>query len=113
MADPSRLLLEELIAEMEERRKKVLLGGGEKRIEKQHEKGKLTARERIEYLLDPGSFVELGTFVEHIETPLMKGIEAPGEGVVTGHGKINGRKVFVFSQDFTVLGDLSAVHFAQ
>ena len=104
MADPSRLLLEELIAEMEERRKKVLLGGGEKRIEKQHEKGKLTARERIEYLLDPGSFVELGTFVEHIETPLMKGIEAPGEGVVTGHGKINGRKVFVFSQDFTVLG---------
>ncbi len=104
MADPSRLLLEELIAEMEERRKKVLLGGGEKRIEKQHEKGKLTARERIEYLLDPGSFVELGTFIEHIETPLMKGIEAPGEGVVTGHGKINGRKVFVFSQDFTVLG---------
>ena len=104
MADPSRLLLEELIAEMEERRKKVLLGGGEKRIEKQHEKGKLTARERIEYLLDPGSFVELGTFVEHIETPLMKGIEAPGEGVVTGHGKINGRKVFIFSQDFTVLG---------
>jgi len=65
MADPSRLLLEELIAEMEERRKKVLLGGGEKRIERQHEKGKLTARERIAYLLDEGSFVELGTFVEH------------------------------------------------
>ena len=104
MADPSRAMLEELIAEMEERRKRVLLGGGEKRIEKQHQQGKLTARERIEYLLDEGSFVELGTFVEPIETPLMQGIEAPGEGVVTGYGTINGRKVFVFSQDFTVLG---------
>ena len=104
MADPSRLLLEELIAEMEERRKRVLLGGGEKRIKKQREKGKLTARERIAYLLDEGSFVELGTFVEPIETPLMQGIEAPGEGVVTGYGTIEGRKVFVYSQDFTVLG---------
>ncbi len=104
MADPSRAMLEELIAEMEERRKRVLLGGGEKRIEKQHRQGKLTARERIEYLLDEGSFVELGTFVEHIETPLMQGVDTPGEGVVTGYGTIRGRKVFVFSQDFTVLG---------
>ncbi len=104
MADISRALLEELIAEMEERRKKILQGGGEKRVKKQHDQGKLTARERIEYLLDPGTFVELGAFVEHLETDLMRGIDAPGEGVVTGYGQINGRKVFVFSQDFTVLG---------
>jgi len=104
MADISRALLEELIAEMEERRKKILQGGGDKRVKKQHDQGKLTARERIEYLLDPGTFVELGAFVEHLETELMRGIDAPGEGVVTGYGQINGRKVFVFSQDFTVLG---------
>lgn len=104
MADNTRAWMEELIAEMEERRKQVQLGGGPERIEKQHKQGKLTARERVEKLLDPDSFVELGTFVEHIETEMMKGVKAPGEGVVTGYGKIDGRTVFVFSQDFTVLG---------
>ncbi|AEB12382.1 acyl-CoA carboxylase subunit beta [Marinithermus hydrothermalis] len=104
MADNTHAWMDELIAEMEERRKKIEQGGGPKRIEKQHAAGKLTARERIQKLLDPDSFVEIGPFVEHLETGLMEGIEAPGEGVVTGYGTINGRKVFVFSQDFTVLG---------
>ncbi|RMH55941.1 MAG: acyl-CoA carboxylase subunit beta [Deinococcus-Thermus bacterium] len=104
MADPTRALMEELLAEMEERRKRVLAGGGPERIQKQHEAGKMTARERIDYLLDKGSFVELQPFAEHLETPLMQGLEAPADGVVTGYGKIGGRTVFVFSQDFTVLG---------
>ncbi len=104
MADNTRAWMEELIAELEERRKQVQEGGGPERIEKQHRQGKLTARERIEKLLDPGSFVELGTFVEHLDTEMMKGVKAPGEGVVTGYGTIEGRTVFVFSQDFTVLG---------
>ncbi|WP_201764264.1 acyl-CoA carboxylase subunit beta [Halalkalibacterium ligniniphilum] len=88
---------------MEERREKVKLGGGEKRIDAQHDRGKLTARERIDLLLDEGTFVELNPFIEH------RGLdygtsEAPGEGVVTGYGKIEGRLVFVFAQDFTVFG---------
>ncbi len=104
MADNARLILDELLAELEERRKKVLLGGGEERIQRQHQQGKLTARERIDHLLDPGSFVELMPFAEHLETGLMEGLEAPADGVVTGYGTIGGRTVFVFSQDFTVLG---------
>ncbi|MPY66034.1 acyl-CoA carboxylase subunit beta [Deinococcus sp. SDU3-2] len=96
--------LQELIAEMEQRRAKVEAGGGPERQAKQREGGKLTARERIETLLDPGSFLELSTFVEHGRNRLMDGVEAPGEGVVTGRGTIHGRQVFVFSQDFTVLG---------
>ncbi|MER3443717.1 MAG: methylmalonyl-CoA carboxyltransferase [Meiothermus sp.] len=104
MADTTRALMEELLAEMEERRKAVELGGGPERIKKQHEGGKMTARERIDYLLDEGSFVELMPFAEHLETPLMQGIDAPADGVITGYGKVNGRTVFVFSQDFTVLG---------
>ncbi|WP_306641572.1 acyl-CoA carboxylase subunit beta [Sanyastnella coralliicola] len=81
------------------------LGGGEKRIEAQHSKGKLTARERIEYLLDEGSFEEMGALVTHRSTNF--GLDKQkflGDGVVTGYGKINGRLVYVFSQDFTVLG---------
>ena len=85
-------------------KKKVLLGGGKERIQKQHQQGKLTARERIHYLLDEGSFVELMPFAEHLETGLMEGLEAPADGVVTGYGTIHGRLVFVYSQDFTVLG---------
>jgi acetyl-CoA carboxylase carboxyltransferase component len=104
MADNARLLLDELLAELEERRRKVLMGGGPERQKKQHEQGKLTARERIDYLLDEGSFVELMPFAEHLETGLMEGLEAPADGVVTGYGTIGGRLVFVFSQDFTVLG---------
>lgn len=103
MTQPA-LELQELIAAMEQRRAKVEAGGGLDRQKKQREGGKLTARERIERLLDPGSFLEMGTFVEHGRNRLMDGIEAPGEGVVTGSGTVNGRQVFVFSQDFTVLG---------
>jgi methylmalonyl-CoA decarboxylase subunit alpha len=104
MADRTRALMEELLAEMEERRKAVELGGGLERIQKQHSAGKMTARERIAYLLDPQSFVELQPFAQHLETDLMEGVDAPADGVVTGHGKIGGRPVVVFSQDFTVLG---------
>lgn len=82
-----------------------LAGGGTKRVEAHHAKGKLTARERIEVLLDPGSFEEFGMLVEHRCTNFdMAGSAIPGDGVITGHGNINGRQVFVYSQDFTVLG---------
>jgi len=96
--------MNELTAEMEERRKQLERGGGEARLKKQRDAGKLTARERIDSLLDSGSFVELSVFTEHLGGDMMQGIKAPGEGVVTGYGTILGRKVFVFSQDFTVLG---------
>ncbi len=90
---------------LEEKRKKALEGGGEERIKKQHEKGKLTARERIEKLLDEGTFVEIGTFAESRATDFgMEKKRFPGDGVVTGYGTINGRLVFVYAQDFTVLG---------
>lgn len=80
MADNARLILDELLAELEERRKKVLLGGGEERIQRQHQQGKLTARERIDHLLDPGSFVELMPFAEHLETGLMEASRPPPTG---------------------------------
>ncbi|KPC77708.1 methylmalonyl-CoA carboxyltransferase [Thermoactinomyces vulgaris] len=93
------------IEEMEAKRSKVELGGGELRIRSQHKRGKLTARERLDLLLDEGSFVELNAFVEHRATHFgMEHTEAPGEGVVTGYGKIHGRLVYVFAQDFTVFG---------
>ncbi len=80
-------------------------GGGAKRIEQQRSRGKLTARERIELLLDPGSFTELGAFVTHRSDEMgLSGHRYPGDAVVTGSGVVNGRKVFVYSQDFTVLG---------
>lgn len=95
----------EKIEELRERRAKIYLGGGQRALEKQHERGKLTARERIDALLDPGTFVELGTFVKHRCHVLgMENKETPGEGVVAGHGRIDGRTVYVYSQDFTVLG---------
>ena len=88
------------------------LGGGQERIDAQHERGKLTARERLELLLDPGSFIEFDAFVTHRATDF--GLESQrylGDGVVTGHGTIDGRLVFVFSQDFTVFGgSLSEAH---
>jgi len=91
--------------ELHDRRRKVELGGGDKRIAAQHDKGKLTARERMELLLDEGTFRELNPFVEHRAVHFgMAEQEAPGEGVVTGWGKINGRIVYVFAQDFTVFG---------
>ena len=104
MSDDTLSWMNELTAEMEERRKRIEKGGGNARIKKQHDAGKLTARERIQTLLDEDSFVELSVFTEHLGVENMQGIDAPGEGVVTGYGTINGRTVFVFSQDFTVLG---------
>ncbi|MDG1436877.1 MAG: acyl-CoA carboxylase subunit beta [Rickettsiaceae bacterium] len=90
---------------IEKKRVAARLGGGPKRISAQHSKGKLTARERLEVLLDPDSFEETGMFVEHRCSNFgMQEKTFPGDGVVTGHGTINGRLVFVYSQDFTVLG---------
>lgn len=90
---------------LEEKRRLARLGGGIKRIEAQHAKGKLTARERIEVLLDVDSFEEYGMFVEHRCSHFgMENKNHPGDGVVTGSGTINGRLVYVYSQDFTVLG---------
>ena len=93
------------INELYDKRRQVELGGGDDRIDKQHEKGKWTARERIDYLLDEGSFIELNPFMEHRHDAFgMDGKSAPGEGVVTGFGKIDGRDVYLFAQDFTVYG---------
>lgn len=97
--------MERKLEELRKQLKKIELGGGKERIEEQHKKGKLTARERITLLLDPDSFVETGAFVTHRCTEFGMGEkEAPGEGVVTGYGTIDGRKVYVYSQDFTVMG---------
>ena len=94
------------------RREGARLGGGEKRIEAQHKRGKLTARERIDLLLDHGSFEEFDMFVQHNCADFgMEKVKIPGDGVVTGWGTINGRTVFVFSKDFTVFGgSLSEAH---
>lgn len=90
---------------LEEKRQQARAGGGQKKIDAQHAKGKLTARERIEVLLDPDSFEEFGMYVEHRHSNFgMDDNRIPGDGVVTGQGTINGRLVFVYSQDFTVLG---------
>lgn len=94
---------------------KITLGGGEKRIEKQHSSGKMTARERIAYLLDEDSFVELDAFVKHRCTNFDMGkVDAPADGVVTGYGTVDGRLVFVYAQDFTVIGgSLGEMHAAK
>ena len=90
---------------LREREEKIKLGGGEERIKKQHSAGKLSVRERIEKLLDPNSFVEFNMFAKHRCTEFdMENKELPADGVVTGYGRIDGRLVFVFSQDFTVMG---------
>jgi len=100
-----KLSIDELMKNLREREEKVKTGGGEKRIQAQHEKGKLTARERIDLLLDKDSFVELDLLVEHRCSNFgMDKVEAPGEGVVTGYGTINERLIYVFAQDFTVIG---------
>ena len=105
----------EKLNELNERKRLAELGGGEERVAKQHAAGKLTARERIELLLDPGSFVELDQFVTHRCTDFEMGNQKfLGDGVVTGHGTVNGRTLFVFSQDFTVFGgSLSGAHAAK
>ncbi len=104
--------MKEIIAQLEAKRELARLGGGQKRIAAQHAKGKLTARERIELLLDADTFEEWDMFVEHRCYDFgMADQTVPGDGVVTGYGMINGRLVFVFSQDFTVLGgSLSEAH---
>lgn len=95
----------DILALLSKKKKLSLEGGGEARIKDQHKKGKLTARERLEVLLDPDSFEEYGMLVEHRCSNFgLDELSFPGDGVVTGHGTINGRKVFVYSQDFTVLG---------
>jgi propionyl-CoA carboxylase beta chain len=97
--------MQEIIEELERRREAAKLGGGQERIDAQHAQGKLTARERVDVLLDQGSFEEWDIFVEHRSTDFdMANKVVPGDGVVTGYGTINGRMVFVFSQDFTVFG---------
>src|SRR5215204_4546281 len=104
--------MKHILERLEERRKEARLGGGERRIAAQHARGKLTARERIELLMDHGSFEELDMFVQHRATDFgMETSKIPGDGVVTGWGTINGRAVFVFSKDFTVFGgSLSETH---
>ncbi len=95
----------EKITELYDKRREVEMGGGDDKIIKQHEKGKLTARERIELLVDEGTFVELNPFISHRCNDFgLDKIEGPGDGVVTGYGKVNGRDIFLFSQDFTVFG---------
>jgi propionyl-CoA carboxylase beta chain len=104
--------MQSIVEQLEEKRKAAALGGGQHRVDVQHSRGKLTARERIDLLLDEGSFEEWDTFVEHRCTDFgMADKKVPGDGVVTGYGTVNGRVVFIFSQDFTVFGgSLSEAH---
>src|SRR6188474_3674296 len=105
-------ILQQKIDELERKNQEALLGGGEHRIEQQHKKGKLSARERIHLLLDEGSFEELGKFVMHRSKDF--GLDKEyylGDGVITGYGTVHGRLVYVYSQDFTVFGgSLSETH---
>ncbi len=104
--------MSDIIRQLELKRDAARQGGGQRRIDNQHAKGKLTARERIDVFLDAGSFEEWGMFVEHTINDFgMADQKIPGDGVITGHGRVNGRLVFVFSQDFTVFGgSLSTAH---
>ncbi len=104
--------MQDIIHRLETMRDQARAGGGQRRVEAQHAKGKLSARERIDLLVDPGSFEEWDMFVEHRSTDFgMADQKIPGDGVVTGYGTVNGRLVFVFSQDFTVFGgSLSEAH---
>ena len=102
------------LAHLDELNRKALEGGGFERVKKQHEAGKLTARERIDLLLDPGSFVETDRLVVHGCTDFgMENQRIPGDGVVTGYGNIDGRQVFVFAQDFTIFGGSLSYAYAQ
>src|SRR4051812_9279203 len=104
--------MSDILRRLDEKREAARAGGGARRVKAQHERGKLTARERLDVLLDPGSFEEWDMFVEHRSQDFgMAEQKIPGDGVVTGYGMINGRLVFVFSQDFTVFGGaLSEAH---
>jgi len=100
--------------ELEEKRRQTELAGGADKIKKQHETGKLTARERIDLLMDKGTFVEMDKFVTHRCHDFgMENRKIYGDGVITGYGKVNGRLTFVFSQDFTVFGGALGMAFAQ
>ncbi|HZM27122.1 MAG TPA: carboxyl transferase domain-containing protein, partial [Gemmatimonadales bacterium] len=103
---------QDLLAELHRRQAEAEQGGGSDRIAQQHAKGKLTARERLDLLLDEGTFVELDRFVTHRATDFgLAEQQFPGDGVVTGYGRIDGRLVYVYSQDFTVFGgSLSETH---
>ena len=106
--------MDDRIEELRERREEALLGGGEKRIESQHDKGKMTARERIDYFLDDGTFHEFDQFRTHdTHTFGMEERRIYGDGVVTGYGEVNGRKTFVFAHDFTVFGGSLGEVFAE
>ena len=104
--------MKDVLRELERRRSEAYLGGGQNRIDSQHKRGKLTARERVELLLDVNSFEEYDMYVEHRCTDFgMESSKIPGDGVVTGWGTINGRVVYVFAKDFTVFGgSLSEAH---
>ena len=104
--------MKDILEQLEQRRETARMGGGQKRIDAQHARGKLTARERVELLLDEGSFEEFDMFVTHRCTDFgMEKQKPAGDGVVTGWGTINGRLVYVFSPDFTVFGgSLSETH---
>jgi len=108
--------MKQILDRLDERRKEARLGGGQKRIDAQHARGKLTARERIDLLLDAGSFEEFDMFVQHrcVDFGMDQAAKPPGDGVVTGWGTVNGRVVYVFAKDFTVLGgSLSETHAAK
>ncbi|MFY8146979.1 MAG: carboxyl transferase domain-containing protein, partial [Rhodobacter sp.] len=107
--------MKDILQQLEDRRTVARAGGGERRVAAQHAKGKLSARERIDLLLDEGSFEEFDMFVAHRCTDFgMQDTQYPGDGVVTGWGTVNGRMVYVFSQDFTVLGgSVSETHAAK
>ncbi|MGB9614370.1 MAG: carboxyl transferase domain-containing protein, partial [Fervidobacterium sp.] len=97
--------MNEFIQKLKELESQVELGGGKDKIDKQHSEGKLTARERLELLFDPGTFEEIDKFVKHRNSQFgLDKMNLPADGVVTGIGKVNGRPVAAFSQDFTVLG---------
>ncbi len=107
--------MDDKLGHLQERRSRTIAGGGEKRIEDQRKKGKLTARERLIRLMDEDSFVEIGTFVQTgLEDASSLDYPNPGEGVVTGYGTVGGRRIYVYAQDFTVAGgSLSEVHAAK
>ena len=107
--------MRELVTELETRKAKIHEMGGERRIARQHERGKMTARERIEVLLDEGTFQEIDALVNHRCTDFgMEERRVPGDGVVTGWGEVDGRRIFLYSQDFSVEGgSLSATNAAK
>ncbi|MCL2128555.1 MAG: hypothetical protein FWH38_09890, partial [Treponema sp.] len=107
--------MSEKLEQLKALRKKIEEAGGQKRIDRQHESGKLTARERLALLFDEGSFVELDAFVKHRCVNFdMASTEAPAEGVITGYGKVAGRPVYAYAQDFTVIGgSLGEMHAAK